>query len=75
MNDLSFEIFSTRRHRCKKNIKEECSVFKKKLSIGGILGGKIVNHIIYANNLCIVSLSSSGLQTGLNICTDYCHLN
>ena len=41
-------------------------------SIGGTLGGKFVNHMLYADDLCIVSLSSSGLQTLLKMCTDYC---
>ena len=43
--------------------------------IGGTLGSKFVNHIIYADDLCIVSLSSSGLQTLLKMCTDYCDLH
>ena len=30
---------------------------------------------IYADDLCIVSLSSSGLQTLLKMCTDYCDLH
>ena len=30
--------------------------------IGGSLGGKRINHMLYADNLCIVSLSSAGLQ-------------
>ena len=38
-------------------------------------GGTFVNHVIYADDLYIVSLSSSGLQTLLNICTDYCHFH
>ena len=43
--------------------------------IVGTLGGKFVNHMIYADDLCIVSLSSSGLQTLLKMCTDYCDLH
>ena len=39
--------------------------------IGGTFGGTFVNHMTYAEDLCIVSLSSSVLQTLLNICTDY----
>ena len=30
--------------------------------IGGSLGGKRINHMLYANDLCIVSLSFAGLQ-------------
>ena len=43
--------------------------------IGGTLGDKFVNHMIYADDLCIVSLSSSDLQTLLKMCTDYCDLH
>ena len=43
--------------------------------IGGTLGGKFVNHMIYADDLCIVFLSSSGLQTLLKMCTGYCDLH
>ena len=30
--------------------------------------------MLYADDICIVSLSSSGLQQLLNICHDYCEL-
>ena len=43
--------------------------------IGGTLRVKFVNHIIYADDLCIVSLSSSGLKTLLKMCTYYCDLH
>ena len=38
------------------------------------MGGTIINHMLYADDICIVSLSSSGLQQLLNICNDYCEL-
>ena len=40
--------------------------------IGGSLGGKCINHMLYADDLCIVSLSSAGLQKLLSICDEYC---
>ena len=40
--------------------------------IGGSLGGKRINHMLYADDLCIVSLSSVGLQKLLSICDEYC---
>ena len=43
-----------------------------KSTIGGSLGGKRINHLLYADDLCIVSLSSSGLQQLLSICDQYC---
>ena len=43
-----------------------------KSTIGGSLGGKRINHLLYADDLCIVSLSSAGLQHLLSICDQYC---
>ena len=40
--------------------------------ISGSLGGKRINHLLYADDLCIVSLSSAGLQKLLSICDEYC---
>ena len=40
--------------------------------IGCSLGGKRINHMLYAVDLCIVSLSSAGLQKLLSICVEYC---
>ena len=43
-----------------------------KSTIGGSLGGKRINHLLYADDLCIVSLSSVGLQKLLSTCDQYC---
>ena len=43
-----------------------------KSTIGGSLGVKRINHLIYADDLCIVSLSSAGQQLLLSICDQYC---
>ena len=43
-----------------------------KSTIGGPIGGKLINHLLYADDLCIVSLSSAGLQQLLSICDQYC---
>ena len=40
----------------------ELSELLNKSGIGGNVGGKIINHMLYADDICIVSLSSSGLQ-------------
>ena len=37
--------------------------------------GTIINHMLYVDDICIVSLSSSGFQQLLNICHDYCELH
>ena len=40
--------------------------------ISGPLGGKRINHMLYADDLCIVSLSAASLQQLLSICDEYC---
>ena len=40
-------------------------------NIGGHINGKLINHLCYADDLCIISLSSSGMQNLLNICNDF----
>ena len=40
--------------------------------IGGSIGGIRVNDMLFADDLCIVSLSSAGLQQLLVQCDDYC---
>ena len=37
-------------------------------NIGGDLGGKLVNHLCYADDICLISLSSVGMQQLLSIC-------
>ena len=46
-----------------------------KSSIGGSIGGKRINHMLYADDLCIVSLSPAGLQQLLSICDQYCAMH
>ena len=43
-----------------------------KFTLGGSLGGKLLNHLLYADDLCIVSLSFAGLQQLLPIGDQYC---
>ena len=46
-----------------------------KSSIGGSIDGKRINHMLYADDLCIVSLSSAGLQQLLSICDQHCAMH
>ena len=46
----------------------ELNELLNKSGIGGNMGGTIINHRLYADDICIVPLSSSGLQKLLNIC-------
>ena len=43
-----------------------------KSSIGGSIGGKRINRMLYTDDLCIVSLSSAGL---LSSCDQYCAMH
>ena len=40
-------------------------------NIGGNIGDKLVNHLCYADNICLISLSSVGMQQLLSICDIY----
>jgi len=40
-------------------------------NIGGHVNGSRCNHISYADDLCLISISSAGMQTLLNICEEY----
>ena len=39
--------------------------------IGGYLRTAFINHLCYADDLCLISLSSSGMQQLLHICNEY----
>ena len=38
---------------------------------GGDIGGHLINHLCYADDLCLISLSSAGMQSLLDICNSY----
>ena len=40
-------------------------------NIGGDIGGKLVNHLCYADDISLISLSSVGMQQLLSICDIY----
>ena len=44
----------------------ELSELLNKSGIGGNLGGTIINHMLCSEDICIVSLASSGLQLLFN---------
>ena len=46
-----------------------------KSSIGGSIDCKRINYILYADDLCIASLPSAGLQQLLSICNQYCAMH
>ena len=50
---------------------DELSDCLNKSGIGVSINGTIINHMLYADDICIISLSSAGLQQLLNICSGY----
>ena len=40
-------------------------------NIGWRIGGEIVNHLSYADDLCLICPSSAGMQKLLNVCSNY----
>ena len=40
-------------------------------SIGRDIGGHLINHLCYADDLCLISLSSAGMHSLLDICISY----
>ena len=52
----------------------ELSECLDKSGIGGSVNGTIINHKLYTDDICIISLSSAGLQQLQNICSGYSEL-
>ena len=46
-------------------------VLLKNSNIGGKIGGILVNHLSYADDMCLISLSSHGMIQLLNICDNF----
>ena len=40
-------------------------------NIGGKIGGILVNHLSYADDMCLIYLSSHGMIQLLNICDNF----
>ena len=47
------------------------SVLLNSSKIGGQIGHTFLNHLCYADDLCLISLSSAGMQKLLNLCSKY----
>jgi len=47
------------------------SLTLSKSNIGCRLGGRLISHIAYADDLCILSMSPCGMQKLVNICEKY----
>ena len=47
---------------------DDLSISLNNSGIGGHIGEKTINHLCYADDICLVALSSSAMQQLLNIC-------
>ena len=50
---------------------DDLSIALNNSGIGGYLGDAFLNHLCYDDDICLISLSSSGMQQLLNICQNY----
>ena len=50
---------------------DDLSCILNRSNIGGRIGGKIVNHLSYADDLCVICLSLACMQQLLNVCSKY----
>ena len=50
---------------------DDLSVSLNSCNIGGRIGNIFLNHLCYADDLCLISLLSAGLQKLLGICSKY----
>ena len=50
---------------------DDLSLTLSKSNIGCRLGGRLINHIVYADDLCILSMSPGEMQILLDICEKY----
>ena len=50
---------------------DDLSIKLNQSGIGGNIGNHLINHLCYADDLCLISLSSAGMQKLLAMCSTY----
>ena len=50
---------------------DKLSMTLNNTAIGGQIGGQLLNHLCYADDVCLISISSAGMQDLLNVCHSY----
>ena len=50
---------------------DELNIKLNQSNIGGDIGGHLINHLCYANDFCLIILSSAGMQKLLDMCSTY----
>ena len=50
---------------------DKLSMTLNNTAIGGQIGGLLLNHLCYVDDMCLISISSAGMQELLNVCHSY----
>ena len=50
---------------------DQLSIKLNRSGIVGNIGSHLINHLCYADDLCLISLSSAGMQKLLDMCSNY----
>ena len=50
---------------------DKLSIALNDTAIGGTIGGQLLNHLCYADDMCLISISSSGMQQLFNVCHSF----
>ena len=50
---------------------DKLSMTLNNTAIGGQIGGQLLNRLCYADDMCLISISSAGMQELLNVCHSY----
>ena len=49
----------------------DLSILLNNCNLGGKIGGQLLNHLIYADDVCLISLSAHAMQEIINICQKF----
>ena len=49
----------------------DLSILLNNCNLGGKIGGQLLNHLIYADDVCLISLSAHAMQEMINICQTF----
>ena len=50
---------------------DKLSIALNDTAIGDKISGQLLNHLCYADDMCLISMSSSGMQQLLNVCHSF----
>ena len=50
---------------------DKLSIALNNTAISGHIAGQLLNHLCYADDMCLISISSAGMQELSNVCHSY----